>query len=121
MGELRDIVERACQAVCDDCAGVSWKNVFGQTVQPSAAFTADGRWWHSYSFNGKPSKGKGRCWANNIRNAFYDELPEVWDSTRFQQERCKCFHTYERHFDSHENMEPVGCKYCQCQRFEAIT
>ena len=24
---------------------------------------------------------------------------------------CKCGHTYARHFDSYENMEPVGCKY----------
>lgn len=30
---------------------------------------------------------------------------------------CVCGHTYERHFDSYENMEPVGCKYCGCSEF----
>lgn len=25
---------------------------------------------------------------------------------------CECGHTYERHFDSYSNMDPVGCKYC---------
>lgn len=27
-------------------------------------------------------------------------------------------HTYERHFDSYDNMRPVGCKYCSCTKFE---
>ena len=27
---------------------------------------------------------------------------------------CKCGHQYHRHFDSYENMCPVGCKYCDC-------
>ena len=30
---------------------------------------------------------------------------------------CQCGHTYYRHFDSYEDMEPVGCKYCQCYDF----
>lgn len=30
---------------------------------------------------------------------------------------CKCGHNYERHFDSYENMDPVGCKYCRCFEF----
>ena len=31
---------------------------------------------------------------------------------------CKCGHTYYRHFDSYDNMENVGCKYCFCGNFE---
>lgn len=31
---------------------------------------------------------------------------------------CKCGHTYYRHFDSYDNMEPIGCKYCDCWEFE---
>jgi hypothetical protein len=27
---------------------------------------------------------------------------------------CKCGHSYYRHFDSYENMQPIGCKYCDC-------
>ncbi len=30
---------------------------------------------------------------------------------------CICGHTYERHFDSYEDMEPIGCKYCNCFEF----
>ena len=31
---------------------------------------------------------------------------------------CKCGHSYYRHFDSYEEMEAIGCKYCQCFHFE---
>ena len=31
---------------------------------------------------------------------------------------CKCGHAYHRHFDSYENMDNVGCKYCGCHNFE---
>ena len=30
---------------------------------------------------------------------------------------CVCGHLYERHFDSYDNMENVGCKYCECTEF----
>lgn len=30
---------------------------------------------------------------------------------------CECGHSYYRHFDSWEEMEPVGCKYCDCYEF----
>jgi hypothetical protein len=31
---------------------------------------------------------------------------------------CKCGHPYYRHFDTYEDMEAVGCKYCFCGEFE---
>jgi hypothetical protein len=31
---------------------------------------------------------------------------------------CKCGHPYYRHFDTYEDMENVGCKYCHCYEFE---
>jgi hypothetical protein len=31
---------------------------------------------------------------------------------------CECGHPYHRHFDSYENMETVGCKYCECHFFK---
>jgi hypothetical protein len=31
---------------------------------------------------------------------------------------CQCGHPYIRHFDPFENNDPVGCKYCQCERFQ---
>ncbi len=30
---------------------------------------------------------------------------------------CECGHPYYRHFDTYEDMEPVGCKYCECWDF----
>ena len=34
---------------------------------------------------------------------------------------CRCGHTYYRHFDSYENMEACGCKYCYCSTFVEAT
>jgi hypothetical protein len=34
---------------------------------------------------------------------------------------CTCGHTYYRHFDTHDNMAPVGCKYCPCGEFTLAT
>jgi hypothetical protein len=31
---------------------------------------------------------------------------------------CNCGHPYYRHFDSYDNMENVGCKYCGCHDFK---
>ena len=31
---------------------------------------------------------------------------------------CKCGHVYWRHFDSYEDWESCGCKYCGCNNFE---
>lgn len=31
---------------------------------------------------------------------------------------CKCGHPYYRHFDSYEDNDPCGCKYCGCDTFE---
>jgi hypothetical protein len=32
---------------------------------------------------------------------------------------CKCGHSYYRHFDTYEDMYPIGCKYCgsDCESF----
>jgi hypothetical protein len=34
---------------------------------------------------------------------------------------CVCGHPYYRHFDTYENMDPVGCKYCGCPSFREKT
>lgn len=34
---------------------------------------------------------------------------------------CKCGHVYYRHFDSWEDMQACGCKYCSCYTFEEVT
>ena len=42
----------------------------------------------------------------------------VYDPNFGDNKKCKCGHSYYRHFDSHENMEACGCKYCVCDTFE---
>lgn len=33
---------------------------------------------------------------------------------------CQCGHVYYRHFDTYEDMAPVGCKYCDCGYYRPI-
>jgi hypothetical protein len=33
---------------------------------------------------------------------------------------CECGHPYYRHFDTYENMDPCGCKYCTCYHFKNL-
>ena len=40
-----------------------------------------------------------------------------WNPKHDQNTLCCCGHPYERHFDSYEGMDPIGCKYCECQSF----
>ena len=45
-------------------------------------------------------------------------LDTIWNPHHEQLAKCAdCKHHYERHFDSYEDMEPVGCKYCGCRTF----
>ena len=30
---------------------------------------------------------------------------------------CNCGHEYYRHFDTYDEMAPIGCKYCDCYEF----
>lgn len=47
---------------------------------------------------------------------------EISYNTNFGDDRvCECGHPYYRHFDSYEQMAPVGCKYCECFDFKEET
>lgn len=75
-----------------------------------------------------------RRWCYVLRNVidgFEEFAPTVEEvdqlingsyDPKFGDERvCKCGHTYERHFDSYDEMAPIGCKYCdgvECPAFE---
>lgn len=34
---------------------------------------------------------------------------------------CKCGHPYYRHFDTYDDNNPCGCKYCRCYVFESLS
>ena len=41
----------------------------------------------------------------------------VYNPAYGDDRECICGHPYYRHFDSYDNNEPVGCKYCACFTF----
>lgn len=41
---------------------------------------------------------------------FPDEIP--YDSNFGDDKACECGHPYYRHFDTYDDMAPIGCKYC---------
>ena len=47
----------------------------------------------------------------------YKVRERKYDPNYGDNRMCVCGHPYYRHFDSYENMEPVGCKYCGCDEF----
>jgi hypothetical protein len=47
-----------------------------------------------------------------------DEIDSHWDGSKDQNALCKCGHIYYRHFDTCDEMISVGCKYCDCKKFE---
>lgn len=52
-------------------------------------------------------------WATEILS-----LPLPYNSKFGDDKVCECGHKYYRHFDTYENMYPVGCKYCACDTFK---
>lgn len=43
--------------------------------------------------------------------------PTPYDPKFGDDRMCLCNHPYYRHFDTYENMYPIGCKYCDCAGF----
>ncbi len=79
-------------------------------------WTCGPEFWHRYDTD---------AWVFNLVN-IVDALSirmiafPKWDSERDQDEECACGHTYYRHFDSYDDMRPVGCKYCDCAIFASL-
>ena len=42
---------------------------------------------------------------------YVGDKPE-YDSHFGDNKKCLCGHTYYRHFDTYDDMAPIGCKYC---------
>ena len=41
-----------------------------------------------------------------------DQIAEQYDENFGDNKECLCGHPYYRHFDTHDRMSAVGCKYC---------
>jgi len=46
-----------------------------------------------------------------------DNGAPAYDPEYGDRKICECGHEYNRHFDSYEDMAPMGCKYCFCYGF----
>lgn len=44
---------------------------------------------------------------------------KTYDRNFGDEATCKCGHPYCKHFDTYDDMAPVGCKYCECEEFVA--
>lgn len=57
----------------------------------------------------------------NVTEKNISKIPYIrgrYNSEYGDGRKCKCGHPYAVHFDSWDDMEPVGCKYCGCIRYE---
>ena len=45
------------------------------------------------------------------------ELTRKYNKNFGDDKECECGHSYYRHFDTYEDMEACGCKYCGCYTF----
>lgn len=94
-------------------------------------------------FQNKINKTMESMISEIVTNGIYEgDLKELQNSINWLQDRCseekpylnekynpqygddricKCGHSYIRHFDSYEDFEPTGCKYCHCDKFEEMT
>lgn len=50
-------------------------------------------------------------------DSFYVGFRTKYNSKYGDDRECECGHPYYRHFDTYEEMSPVGCKYCECYTF----
>lgn len=61
----------------------------------------------------------GICHVEQPYLITYKTIKEVKYNPNYGDDRiCECGHAYYRHFDSYENMDAVGCKYCCCYEFK---
>ncbi len=49
---------------------------------------------------------------------YYVEVSKSYNKNFGDDKECECGHSYYRHFDTYENMEACGCKYCGCGHFK---
>ena len=54
---------------------------------------------------------------NEYCKEIIDECHRQYNPNYGDDTLCVCGHQYYRHFDTYENMDLVGCKYCPCEEF----
>ena len=62
----------------------------------------------------------GKYTISKFLTEYAATAPNPWltyDPKFGDQRLCLCGHEYGRHFDSYDNNDSVGCKYCGCSTF----
>lgn len=100
------------------------------------SYHSDGKWYyenHERNYNVVGWRYQPKCDHLEIPDCpmFEEEQPYIttrraYDfreyNPKFGDDRmCECGHVYYRHFDSWEDMDPCGCKYCCCDTFKEAT
>ena len=102
------------------------KNTSQHALRPHSRWTDDpAKAWKSWQdlkqvrsqFEGHFPKGE----APKVDIIVFEmhDVGVAWDKDHDQDAKCECGHTYERHFDTGENMRGVGCKYGECDTFRS--
>lgn len=112
-GGLVEMLERANEEACDTQR--SWKHRCYQIMSALGADYGDPDWV-------MPDDQKKIDHLLDLLKHFdidpEYQIPTPYDSNYGDDKVCTCGHPYYRHFDTYEEMRPVGCKYCGCGTFE---
>lgn len=97
---------------CKECEKLKERIAILEAVAEAAKEILEPTEWNPYSHRAE----------DHLRAALEDSGCEMdrkcYDSLFGDQKECKCGHPYYRHFDTYDDMSPVGCKYCGCGVWE---
>lgn len=78
----------------------------------------DDDYYDSYSMNQMVDAKCPQCGCEFRTRMYPPGVPE-YDPSFGDDKICACGHPYYRHFDTYDDMYPVGCKYCyDCLTFK---
>lgn len=98
-------------AHCVDCGCQQFKLAPKRTAEHSTLTTCP----HCWGVANVPLTITRCSCGQKIRHCSCATGP--YDPNAGDDRLCQCGHPYFRHFDTYEEMAPVGCKYCTCTRF----
>ena len=84
-----------------------WRDMFGVPLIKNAI-----------QFNSIPNDARFQTGIWVLIKETIEECMLPYNKDFGDNKECICGHAYYRHFDTYDNMEPIGCKYCDCYEFK---